>query len=160
MQRSYGGEATAAGGEATAAGVVKKATTGTLVVAGSLLMASTCVFILQYMLLVTIRCLPQKSLATELARNYPFSAVLLSDPFKGYYTLHWNFSLHQKTINFAVNVSTTGWVGFGLSPTGGMVNSDLVIGWVDNGASYFKVSRLVPTNTINLTSAGIKLNSV
>ena len=78
---------------------------------------------------------------TNLREKYPFSVSLLSDANRGYYTLHWNFTREQSTIYFAVNVSTTGWVGFGLSPTGGMVNSDLVIGWVDNGATYFKVYR-------------------
>ena len=34
------------------------------------------------------------------------------------YTLHWNSDLEEQTIAFAVNVCTTGWVGFGLSPNG------------------------------------------
>ena len=54
--------------------------------------------------------------------------------------LHWNFSVAERTIAFAVNVSTTGWVGFGVSPNGGMPNSDVVIGWVRNGRVYFQVS--------------------
>jgi len=56
------------------------------------------------------------------------------------YVLHWNFSIAERTIAIAVNVSTTGWVGFGVSPNGGMLNSDVVIGWVRNGRAYFHVS--------------------
>ena len=51
-----------------------------------------------------------------------------------------SFSAADRTIAFAVNVSTTGWVGLGISPNGGMVNSDVVIGWVSNGRTYFHVS--------------------
>ena len=69
-------------------------------------------------------------------REYQFS-VNLDDGYK----LHWNFDLEQQTIAFAVNVSTTGWVGFGLSPNGQMPQSDVVIGWVDNdGNTQFHVS--------------------
>ena len=52
-------------------------------------------------------------------------------------TLTWK----KQSIAFAVNVSTTGWVGFGLSPNGQMPQSDVVIGWVkDDGATTFHVS--------------------
>ena len=74
--------------------------------------------------------------AHNLEEEYRFSAIL-SDG----YALHWNFDLEQQTIAFAVNVSTTGWVGFGLSPSGQMPQSDVVIGWVDNdGNTQFHVS--------------------
>ena len=78
--------------------------------------------------------------ANHLKVKYPFRADLLSDASRGYYTLHWTFSEEEKTIYFAVNVSTNGWVGFGLSPKGGMVNSDVVIGWISNGVPFFQVS--------------------
>jgi len=77
----------------------------------------------------------------NLYTKYPFSADLLSDANRGYYTLHWNFSETEKIVKFAVNVSTNGWVGFGISPTGGMVKSDVIIGWINNGASFFQVSQ-------------------
>ena len=74
--------------------------------------------------------------AHNLDEEYRFSAVLDEG-----YKLHWNFDLEQKAITFAVNVSTTGWVGFGLSPNGQMPGSDVVIGWVDNnGNTQFHVS--------------------
>ena len=73
---------------------------------------------------------------------YPFSAVLKADGSGNpLYTLYWNFSSAEETITFAVNVSTNGWVGFGISPNGGMTNSDVVIGWVnDDGEVFFHVS--------------------
>ena len=68
--------------------------------------------------------------------SYPLSAVL-RDRDSEVYTLHWGFDVEAQTIRFAVNVSTTGWVGLGLSPTGGMPNSDVVIGWVNQGGQAF-----------------------
>ena len=74
--------------------------------------------------------------AHSLEEEYRFSAILDNG-----YKLHWNFDLEQQMIAFAVNVSTTGWVGFGLSPNGQMPGSDVVIGWVDNdGNIQFHVS--------------------
>ena len=73
--------------------------------------------------------------AHNLVEEYRFSAILDDG-----YTLHWNFNLEQQSIDFAVNVSTTGWIGFGLSPNGQMPQSDVVIGWVDNdGNTVFDV---------------------
>ena len=68
--------------------------------------------------------------AHDLAEEYRFSTNLDTD---GAYKLHWSFDLEAKTIAFAVNVSTTGWIGFGLSPNGQMPRSDVIIGWVEDG---------------------------
>ena len=62
----------------------------------------------------------------ELSKEYNFSAELAGDD----YILHWTADRTSEEIRFAVNVSTTGWVGFGLSPNGQMPDSDVVIGWV------------------------------
>ena len=76
----------------------------------------------------------------DLQAKYPFSQVLF-DQSGQYYELHWNFSKSTESIYFAVNVSTTGWVGLGLSPNGQMPGSDVVIGWVDgSGEAYLAVS--------------------
>ncbi len=73
--------------------------------------------------------------AHDLNEEYRFSADLSPS-----YKLHWSFDLQAGTIAFAVNVSTTGWVGFGLSPNGQMPGSDVIIGWVDQtGEVQFKV---------------------
>ena len=87
-------------------------------------------------LLVVILTVQLCTCAHNLEDDYRFSAILDDG-----YTLHWNFDLEQQTIAFAVNVSTEGWVGFGLSPNGQMPQSDVVIGWVDiDGNTQFHVS--------------------
>jgi hypothetical protein len=56
------------------------------------------------------------------------------------YHLKWKTDDKTETISFLVEVQTKGWVGFGISPNGGMKNSDIVIGWVtDQGLTYFHV---------------------
>lgn len=58
------------------------------------------------------------------------------------FTVYWDADIDQQTIYFAVNVSTTGWVGFGISPDGGMPRADVVIGWISrDGRQHFGVSR-------------------
>ena len=63
--------------------------------------------------------------------SYARSAVLDD---AGQFVLYWNVSVDADgangVIRFAAEVETTGWVGLGLSPTGAMVDSDSVIGWV------------------------------
>ena len=94
---------------------------------------------LQVLLLVSFIALSAGA-HVDLQAKYPFSVVLLDDGDE-YYGLHWNFTRSTESIYFAVNVSTTGWIGFGLSPTGQMTGSDVVIGWVaDGGNAYIHVS--------------------
>lgn len=56
------------------------------------------------------------------------------------YDLYWN--ANDTTIVFAVRVETEGWVGFGISPNGLMIGSDVVMGFVDDttGDANFTVS--------------------
>ncbi|XP_055764097.1 DBH-like monooxygenase protein 2 homolog [Salvelinus fontinalis] len=65
----------------------------------------------------------------------PFMAHL--DP-ENNVNLKWGFSDVQDTITFQLTVKTTGWVGFGLSPNGGMAGADIVIGGVGRDSNYFK----------------------
>ncbi|XP_026104691.1 DBH-like monooxygenase protein 2 homolog isoform X2 [Carassius auratus] len=51
--------------------------------------------------------------------------------------LKWGFDEIQGTILFKLTVSTSGWVGFGFSPKGGMTGADMVIGGVGPKGSYF-----------------------
>lgn len=76
---------------------------------------------------------------SDLHSEYRFEVVLFEQGDQ-YYDLHWNFTKESETIYFAVNVSTIGWVGFGLSPNGLMPNSDVVMGWVDGENTFFHVS--------------------
>ena len=52
------------------------------------------------------------------------------------YYLYWNYTTTDILIE--LQVKTTGWIGFGLSPNGGMDGADVIIAWIDaNGKSNF-----------------------
>lgn len=52
------------------------------------------------------------------------------------YVIHWNYT--DKDIIFKAVVKTTGWIGFGLSPNGGMKYSDLIVAYFNSdGSSNF-----------------------
>ena len=88
------------------------------------------------------RLVPAILLPLAFGAQYPFSATLSKDSFdQPIYQLQWTFDVVQQTITFNVLVKTTGWVGFGLSPNGGMVGSDVVTGWVNDTGAYLQVSR-------------------
>ena len=90
-------------------------------------------------LLILVPLFTEGARTVELSSNYPFHQVLYDD-LGQFYGLYWNYSIAAGTIHFAVNVSTTGWVGFGVSPNGQMPGSDVVIGWVaDDGSTRFHV---------------------
>ena len=70
---------------------------------------------------------------TALSTNYPFHIALSTHP-AYQYDLYWKVDLEEEFIHFVINVSTTGWIGFGLSPTGQMPGSDVLIGWISDDA--------------------------
>jgi len=54
--------------------------------------------------------------------------------------LQWETNLKTKRITFIIAAETLGYVGFGISPNGGMDGADMVIGGVHpNGFSYVTV---------------------
>ena len=59
---------------------------------------------------------------------------------EGKYIVHWKFNASH--ITFEVHVETHGYIGFGISPNGDMPHSDVVVGWVKNGTTFFSVSYL------------------
>ncbi|XP_016094658.1 DBH-like monooxygenase protein 1 homolog isoform X2 [Sinocyclocheilus grahami] len=63
--------------------------------------------------------------------RFVHSAALDAD---GRYSIKWGFD--ESTITFEVEVETRGYIGFGLSPTGAMSSSDIVIGGVLDGSPY------------------------
>ena len=75
------------------------------------------------------------SISTCKSRNFEQSTQLDSE---GKYIVCWNFNATH--ITFEVHVETAGYVGFGISPNGNMPHSDVVIGWVKDGRTYFSVS--------------------
>ena len=46
----------------------------------------------------------------------------------------------NQDITFEIQAHTLGYVGFGFSPDGNIAGSDMAIGWVDRGQTYFQVS--------------------
>ncbi|KAM3603176.1 uncharacterized protein V6R79_017748 [Siganus canaliculatus] len=67
--------------------------------------------------------------------NLPFMEYL--DP-NNLVCLKWGFENLQGNITFKLVVNTTGWVGFGFSPNGGMKGSDIVMGGLGPSGNYFK----------------------
>lgn len=71
------------------------------------------------------------------SENYKFSLnVDEKDEFQ--FQLYWK-TIEKDEIQFELHCRTNGWVGFGISPNGGMAGSDIMIGWVDSkGNAYLK----------------------
>ena len=67
--------------------------------------------------------------------HYPHSLFL--DP-QEHFQVFWKYD--DNTITFELWVQTLGYVGFGLSPNGGMAGSDMVIGWVQDDEVVLNVS--------------------
>ena len=59
-----------------------------------------------------------------------FGSRLQLSPPPQLYEVYWD--VNGDRISFAVLVQTNGWVGFGISPTGLMLNSDVIQGYVDD----------------------------
>ena len=77
---------------------------------------------------------------SELGDDHPHTIDLQS----GHrYILHWTVDRGKKFITFEVSVKTTGWVGFGISPFGGMTKADIAIGWVRDGKVWFQVNDVI-----------------
>lgn len=85
-----------------------------------------------------------------------FAALDEAEKVKLYWSVDWN----QKTVTFAVEAKTTGWVGFGISTgRGQMAGADIVIGGVtQEGKRYFTVGsagRLENNNDVWPYVAGV-----
>ncbi|CAH3036714.1 unnamed protein product [Pocillopora meandrina] len=70
----------------------------------------------------------------DLSAEFAHEAVLDTyEKMKLFWTVNWE----NKTVSFAVEAATTGWVGFGISSgNGNMAGSDMVIGWVKDSKGY------------------------
>lgn len=69
-----------------------------------------------------------------------FSNMIVLD--NGNYNVSWNFNSSSDTVEFLVEVRTTGWIGFGLAliAPNNMMNYDVAVGGVlSNGTGYLKV---------------------
>ena len=64
----------------------------------------------------------------------------------GNYNVSWNFNASSDTLEFLVEVRTTGWVGFGvaLNAPNNMMGYDVAVGGVfNNGTGYLQVCNSV-----------------
>ncbi|EDO49634.1 predicted protein [Nematostella vectensis] len=72
--------------------------------------------------------------AASLASEYNHFAALDDNQWM---KLYWSINHNAKTISFALEAETTGWVGFGISSGSGMMKgADIVIGWVKDGKAF------------------------
>ncbi len=72
------------------------------------------------------------------SENYT-NVAYIDDQNQNQFVLYWKL-IGSDEIQFEAHCKTTGWVGIGLSPNGGMKGSDIAIGWVDsNKKGYLKV---------------------
>ena len=69
-----------------------------------------------------------------LSSDYTHSLQLLDE---GRFHIFWKYD--DTTITFEIHAKTLGWVGFGLSPNGGMTGSDVIVAWVKDGQTHFTV---------------------
>ncbi len=85
----------------------------------------------------------------NLASEYDHSAFL--DPDETF-RLFWSVKDGEKSISLAVEVKTTGWVGFGISQglSGSMKGADIVIGWVDSTGKGHISDRYATSNSMPL----------
>ena len=69
------------------------------------------------------------------SNSYTHSIELLENEI---FYVFWKYN--DTTITFEVHAKTLGWVGFGLTPSGGMTGSDVTITWIKDGQTFFSVS--------------------
>eukprot|EP00058_Branchiostoma_floridae_P005110 XP_002590598.1 hypothetical protein BRAFLDRAFT_123613 [Branchiostoma floridae] len=98
-----------------------------------LLCGSTCLLasvIPKEEILGAVRDFQQSGHAAD-ARDFTHQASLDEH---GRFHLLWKFD--SETITFEAHVQTTGYIGLGFSPNGGMTGSDVIIGWVKDGQAF------------------------
>jgi hypothetical protein len=73
--------------------------------------------------------------------TYTYHRVLVSN----IYNLFWNIT--KDSLIVELQVKTSGWLGFGISPTGAMDGSDVIIAWIGlNGKTNFTDRHMVGRN--------------
>ncbi|GCB82909.1 hypothetical protein scyTo_0023615, partial [Scyliorhinus torazame] len=51
--------------------------------------------------------------------------------------LSWDLDVDSQLVTFLVLARTKGWVGVGITNTGGMDKADMAVGWLKDGEAYF-----------------------
>jgi hypothetical protein len=79
---------------------------------------------------------------STIGSSYANSQELIS----GVYMLYWN--TNATSIVAEVHVLTTGWLAFGISPSGGMSRADAMVAWIDStGTTQFTDRYLTSSRT-------------
>ena len=96
--------------------------------------------------LVLLLFLVHSTVCADLSSEYAHHAVLdAEEKVKLFWTVDWD----AEIVSFAMEVETTGWIGFGFSTgSGQMIGSDVVIGWVKDNKGYLTVRVVQNTSTI------------
>lgn len=91
---------------------------------------------------VLVSCLLENFVSTS-ANATPLAVAEKAMNWDHAVDLNEDFRILWKIINqditFEIQARTLGYVGFGFSPDGHIAGSDMVIGWVDRGQTYFQV---------------------
>ena len=79
---------------------------------------------------------PKVEFTSQPLGTYPNYVDLIDN---GIFRFYWSYT--STDLTGEIHVKTNGWVGFGFSPNGGMSNSDVIVGWINdgNGAVNFTV---------------------
>ena len=84
---------------------------------------------------------------STIGTSYPNSQELIS----GVYKLYW--TSNATSITAEIQVLSTGWVAFGISPTGGMSGADAIVAWIDaSGTTQFTDRYLSASRTATVDS--------
>ena len=68
------------------------------------------------------------------------------DLISGIYRLYWNVS--ETSITAEIHCQTVGWVGFGFSPNGGMVGSNVLVGYIASDGSVNFTDRFITSPSV------------
>jgi len=74
---------------------------------------------------------PPQMLTAFNPSKYAWSQYLDKD---SKYKLYWNFNRTADEVQLAVQVNTSGWLGFGFNPSGQMLGGDVAVAWVDQAS--------------------------
>ena len=69
------------------------------------------------------------------------------------YVVHWTANHETETLQVLMKARTSGWVGFGLSPSGTMPGSDVITAWVNDDGTAFIQDRFAPSRTTPVVDA-------
>lgn len=80
--------------------------------------------------------------------NYANKLILVKPDI---YVLYWNYT--ENDILFETHVKNLGWSAFGISPNGGMPNSDVIVSWVNpDGSIHFTDRHISSDNEVLVDS--------